>query len=46
MNSPNTPLPSKHIFERTREWFRKAEHELAFLQYALLTWPILPRIQP
>ncbi len=25
---------SKHIQERTREWFRKAEHELAFLAYA------------
>ena len=26
--------PSKHIQERTRQWFRKAEHELAFLEYA------------
>lgn len=29
-------LPSKHIKKRTREWFRKAEHELAFLDYAPL----------
>jgi HEPN domain-containing protein len=26
--------PSKHIQERTHQWFRKAEHELAFLEYA------------
>ena len=29
-----SPQPSKHIRQRTREWFRKAEHELAFLEYA------------
>jgi HEPN domain-containing protein len=27
-------LPSEHIQRRTREWFRKARHELAFLEYA------------
>ena len=33
--SDATPFrPSKHIQQRTREWFRKAEHELAFLDYA------------
>jgi HEPN domain-containing protein len=26
--------PSEHIQQRTREWFRKAEHELAFLDHA------------
>ena len=25
---------SKHIIQRAREWFRKAEHELAFLEHA------------
>lgn len=33
--SGTTPASlSKHIQQRTREWFRKAEHELAFLDYA------------
>jgi hypothetical protein len=30
-----TPLrPSDHIQQRTREWFRKAEYELSFLDHA------------
>ncbi len=34
MSDPTPSLPSKHIQKRTREWFRKAKHELAFLDYA------------
>jgi HEPN domain-containing protein len=34
MNGATLPQPSKHIQERTRQWFRKAEHELIFLEYA------------
>jgi HEPN domain-containing protein len=34
MSSVSSPKPSQHIQKRTREWFRKAEHELAFLDYA------------
>jgi len=34
MGSATPPSLSKHIQQRTREWFRKAEHELAFLDYA------------
>jgi HEPN domain-containing protein len=36
MSGPVPPRPSKHIQQRTREWFRKAEHELAFLDIAPL----------
>ena len=36
MSSPPQSLPSKHIQQRTREWIRKAEHELAFLEFAPL----------
>ncbi len=33
--SDETPHhPSEHIQRRTREWFRKARHELSFLEYA------------
>ncbi len=28
------PKLSKHIYQRTKEWFRKAEHELIFLENA------------
>ena len=31
MNEPKTPHLSEHIRQRTQEWFRKAEHELAYL---------------
>ncbi len=34
MSEANPSGPSRHIQERTREWFRKAEHELVFLEYA------------
>jgi len=34
MTGATSSHPSKHIQERTHEWFRKAEHELAFLDYA------------
>jgi HEPN domain-containing protein len=34
MSATNPAKPSKHIQQRTREWLRKAEHELAFLEYA------------
>ncbi len=28
------PKLSEHVRQRTKEWFRKAEHELKFLEYA------------
>lgn len=31
MNSLKMPRPSDHIRQRTREWFRKAEHDLVEL---------------
>jgi HEPN domain-containing protein len=34
MSDAIPPRLSKHIQQRTREWFRKAEHELAFLDFA------------
>jgi len=34
MSSTISSQPSRHIQNRTREWFRKAEHELAFLDNA------------
>jgi hypothetical protein len=36
MSGAEQPRLSKHIQQRTREWFRKAEHELAFLEIAPL----------
>jgi len=34
MNGPKKPRLSNHIQQRTHEWMRKAEHELAFLEHA------------
>jgi HEPN domain-containing protein len=34
MSGKTSSHPSEHVQERTRAWFRKAEHELAFLDYA------------
>jgi len=34
MTTPRRPKLSEHIRQRTREWFRKAEHELAYLELA------------
>jgi len=34
MSGKTSSHPSEHIQERTRAWLRKAEHELAFLDYA------------
>lgn len=34
MSDTTSSKPSPHLNKRTREWFRKAEHELAFLDYA------------
>ena len=34
MKESKTPRLSDHIQQRNREWFRKAEHELAFLEHA------------
>lgn len=31
MTDPSPPPLSEHVRGRTREWFRKAEHELAYL---------------
>jgi HEPN domain-containing protein len=36
MNAPKKPKPSEHLRQRTREWFRKAEHDLAYLEHAPL----------
>lgn len=36
MNNPDLKPISDHIRRRTREWFKKAEHELAFLAVAPL----------
>lgn len=32
MKSPKKQKLSEHVRQRTREWFRKAEHELAYLE--------------
>lgn len=34
MTAPEKPKLSEHIRQRTREWFRKAEHELIYLELA------------
>lgn len=34
MSAMYPQVPSEHIQQRTREWFRKAKHELSFLEYA------------
>ena len=34
MSVPKRPKLSDHIQQRTREWFRKAEHELAYLEHS------------
>lgn len=34
MTQPQKRKLSEHVRQRTREWFRKAEHELAFLDLA------------
>ena len=36
MSEPMTPPLSEHIRQRTQEWLRKAEHELAYLAVAPL----------
>lgn len=36
MTGPQEPKLSEHLRQRTREWFRKAEHDLAFLELAPL----------
>src|SRR5690242_11802106 len=36
MTEPKPRKVSEHVRQRTREWFRKAEHELAFLELAPL----------
>ncbi|MGH7457056.1 MAG: HEPN domain-containing protein [bacterium] len=36
MSKTNKEKLSEHLRQRTREWFRKAEHDLAYLQHAPL----------
>ena len=36
MTAPRKPKLSEHLRQRTREWFRKAEHDLAYLELAPL----------
>jgi len=36
MTVPKKPKISEHLRQRTREWFRKAEHDLTYLEHAPL----------
>ncbi len=36
MTAPKKPKLSEHLRQRTREWFRKAEHDLTYLEHAPL----------
>lgn len=42
MATPKKPKLSEHIRQRTREWFRKAEHELAYLELSPFDRPDPP----
>jgi hypothetical protein len=42
MNVPKMSPLSEHVRQRTREWFRKAEHETAYLELTPFEMPDPP----
>ena len=42
MTESKEPKLSDHVRQRTREWFRKAEHELAYLELSPFDSPDPP----